>query len=154
MGNCKLEEFFSRELEALEENQEVELIVYDLSPLGASVVVDNKYQGLIYRNEIFEEIKVGDRKTGYVKKIREDGKIDVALQRQGFLPASADAREVILQALRDAEGFLPLHDKSSPSAIKNRLGMSKKIFKKTIGVLYKEGRITLEETGIRLTPPP
>jgi hypothetical protein len=154
MGNCKLEEFFSGQVEGLEENQEVELIVYGLSPLGASVVVDNKYQGLTYRNEIFEEIKVGDRKTGYIKKIREDGKLDVALQRQGFLAASADAGETILQALRDAQGFLPLHDKSSPSAIKNRLGMSKKIFKKTIGVLYKEGRITLEETGIRLTPPP
>jgi uncharacterized protein len=154
MGNGKLDDFFSREVEVLEENQEVDLLVYGLSRLGASVVVANKYQGMIYRNEIFEDIHLGDKKTGFVKKIREDGKIDVALQRQGFLAASADARDVILQALRDARGFLPLHDKSSPSAIKNRLGMSKKLFKKTIGVLYKEGRITLEETGIRLTPPP
>lgn len=149
MGNCKVERFFTREIEGLEENQEVELIVYDLSRLGASVVVNNKYQGIVYRSETFEDVKRGDKKTGYVKKIRDDGKIDAALQRQGFLAAAEDAKEIILQALKDSKGFLPLHDKSSPADIKNTLGMSKKIFKKTIGVLYKERKIIIDNSGIK-----
>jgi hypothetical protein len=127
----------------------VELIVYALTRIGAQAVIDNRWDGLLYHGEIFESLRVGDRKKGYVKKVREDGLVDVSLQPQGFIPSTGQARHDILEALDRAGGFLPLHDKSDPSEIRSRLQMSKKLFKKTIGVLYKEGELSIEEEGIR-----
>jgi hypothetical protein len=150
IGTCKLDAYFDKDVSALQEGQEVSLLVFDFSPLGANVVIDNRHRGLLYRDEIFEELNVGDVKTGYIKKIREDGLIDAVLQPQNFPEASEQARETIMGALQAGGGFLPLHDKSDPDAIKKRLAMSKKLFKKAIGGLYKDGIINLEEKGIRL----
>ena len=151
IGTCKLAKYFEEDISKLEETQEVDILVYGSSDLGFTVIVDNKYNGLIYRNEVFEPLEIGDRRRGFVKKLREDGGIDIALQRQGFLEASSDAKDKIITLLsKDRKGFLPLHDKSSPGEIQEKLGMSKKIFKRSLGVLYKEGRIKIEDKGIRL----
>ncbi len=150
MGTCIFEDLFDDDLSSLYPNKKVELLVYGISELGARVIIDNRFKGLLYRNEIFEKLRIGDNHTGYIKKIREDGLVDAALQPQGFLAASKEARTVILEALADSDDFLPLHDKSSADEINGRLCMSKKVFKKTIGGLYREKKITIEADGIRL----
>ena len=154
IGTCRFDELFeepSEEIrETLKQNTQVELIVYGFSRLGVRVIVDKKYSGLLYRTEVFEDLRIGEQHTGYIKKMRDDGLIDVALQPQGFFAATKDARAIILDALESADGFLPLHDKSSAEEIKARLLMSKRVFKKTIGGLYKEKKISIGEDGIRL----
>jgi len=150
MGTCRFEELFDDDFSALHPNKKVSLLIYGISGLGARVVIDNRYQGLLYRNEIFEKLRIGDSHTGYIKKIREDGLIDAALQPQGYFAASKEARTVILEALEDGDGFLPLHDKCSAEEINRQLCMSKKVFKKAVGGLYKEKKITIEADGIRL----
>ena len=150
MGTCKFDELFEEDYSSLKWNQKVELLVFGLSGLGARVIIDNKYSGLLYRNEVFEKLRIGDIHTGYIKKIREDGLIDAALQPQGFVAATKEARTLILEALEDSDGFLPLHDKSSADEINSTQKKKKKAFKKTIGGLYKEKKITIEPEGIRL----
>lgn len=154
IGTCLLSSHFHTDTENVEPNQKVDLIVWDITDLGAQVVIDNRYSGLLYRSEIFEPIEIGDEKEGYIKKIREDGLVDVSLQPQGFRPSTEMARETVLHALRESDGFLPLHDKSRPEEIQRRLNISKKLFKKTIGILYKEGVITIGDSGITLVASP
>jgi uncharacterized protein len=148
IGTTHLSSHFDRDTSGLTANQEVDLIVYSITKLGAQVVIDNRWEGLLYHGEIFEPLRAGDRKKGYVKKIREDGLIDAALRPQGFVPASQEAGRTILKALEKEDGFLPLHDKSDPKEIRRRLQMSKKLYKNTIGVLYKEGLVEIRDDGI------
>jgi len=129
--------------------KEVDLLVYAFSDLGVKVVVDNAFNGLLFRNELFSEPACGERLRGYVKKIREDGKIDVTLRMGGTREAAND-RTVILEALKAHNGALPLSDKSTPEAIAVLLHMSKKSFKKAIGGLYKEGLVDITPEGVRL----
>lgn len=140
-----------RNLEAetidLREGQEVELMIWEFTDLGAKVIIDHRYSGLLYRDELLPGQRRGDRFTGYVKRIREDHKIDVGLRRGGVEEVK-EAQQAILKAL-DKDGFLPLHDKSAPLEIKQSLGMSKKLFKKAVGGLYKNRQIELTEKGIR-----
>ena len=154
IGTCLFEDLFEDLPENAEEqykqNTAVDLIVFGFSRLGARVIVDGKYSGMLYRSEIFEELRIGESYPGYIKKVREDGLIDAALQPQGYRAAVKDARQIILDALESEGGFLPLHDKSSADEIKSRLLMSKKVFKKTIGSLYREKKISIEEGGIKL----
>ena len=150
IGTCKLETYFDKDTSALQEKQEVELLVFSLSSIGFRVIINNKYSGMLYKSEVYENLRIGDKRRGFIKKPRPDGRIDVALQQQGFIASSKDAEVIILKALEDSGGFLPLYDKSSPESIKKNLNMSKKIFKKVIGGLYKEGVISIEENGIRL----
>ena len=149
VGDTDLEIYFDRDTSALKEDQEVDLLVYGSSPLGIMVIVDNKYPGLVYRSEVFKEPETGDKIIGWISKIREDGKLDISLKRKGYY-AVIDSSESLLQLIKDNDGFLPLHDKSSPGDIKEKLGMSKKLFKKIAGGLYRDGFITIEETGLRL----
>jgi uncharacterized protein len=148
-------EMFSRSLETeelpeLEENQEVDLLVWDITERGARVVVDDAYSGMVYSSEIFEPLSRGDKKIGYIKKVREDGKIDVALQKQGFRGAVNDSREKILSLLKQRGGKVSLGDKSTPDEIKAMFQMSKKMFKKTVGVLYKEGIVAISDFSLEL----
>ena len=136
--------------EDLEENQEVDLLVWDINSRGARVIVEDRFGGMVYSSETFEPLSVGDRKKGYIKKVREDGKIDVALQKQGFRGAVDDSRQKLLSALKENNGYLPVSDKSSPDEIKKHLQMSKKMFKKTAGVLYKEGKLIITDQSIEL----
>ncbi len=126
IGTTKFDEFFDQDTSVLKENQKVNCLVYGFNETGIRVVLENRYKGLLYRNEVFEPLKLGDSRTGYIKKIRPDGLIDVSLNRQGFREASEDAGKTILEALEKAGGMLPLHDKSTPEEIKSALKMSKK----------------------------
>jgi hypothetical protein len=150
MGTCQFDNFLSEAPADLRANQEISLLIFSKTRLGFEAVLDGRYRGLLYHDEIFEPLKIGDRKTGFIKKIREDGLVDVSLRPQGFRPAADMAGEIILKALRKEGGVLPLHDKSSPREIYDHLRMSKKLFKKTVGVLYREGTIKIREDGIEL----
>jgi len=150
-ASTRLEKFLKPSDNSLSEGEEVELLIYAFSDLGAKVVINNSFGGLLFRNELIGNPACGDRLRGYVKKIREDGKIDVTLRRGGVQEAAAD-REIVLVALKAHGGLLPLTDKSSPDEIADLLGLSKKSFKKAIGGLYKEGLIELTSEGIRLKP--
>lgn len=128
----------------------VNLIVGRKTNLGFTVLVNEEFEGMIYLNELYQKITEGDQLEGYVKKIRDDGKIDVSLQPLGFKKAIISNETKILDALSKENGFLPLHDKSTPESIKFSLGMSKKAFKSAIGVLYKQRKIVLLPNGIQL----
>lgn len=135
----------------LKVGQQVDLIIGRQSRLGFTVLINKQFEGLLYKNELYIKLEEGDRKVGYIKKIREDGKFDVSLQAIGFRRTLVDNEIKILNALKATEdGFLPLHDKSSPEAIKYQLNMSKKGFKSAIGGLYKNKIIRIDSEGIRL----
>jgi hypothetical protein len=153
-GTGKIEKYLDTDVSALEVNREVDLLIFEETRLGFKAILDNRWGGLLYRSETFEPVSVGSRLTGYVKQVREDGNVDVALRPQGFKPASRGAREEILEALEAAGGFLPLHDKSDPERISDTVGMSKKLFKAVIGGLYKERKISIDDDGIRLLKHP
>jgi len=145
----KIQAFIKQYTEGLQENQAIELMIYDQTPMGFKALVDKQYSGLLYKNELFEKLKPGDIKQGFVKKIRKDGKLDLSLQAQG-VQAMHGARGNLLEVLQEKGGFIPLHDKSSPEEIYDALGMSKKNFKKAVGNLYREKKIHMDEKGIRL----
>lgn len=148
-ASARLEKFLRPADEALAEGTEVELLVYAFSDLGVKVIINNSYGGLLFNSELYRKPVCGERLRGYVKKIRDDGKIDVTLRMGGAQEAAHD-REAILNALHAHNGLLPLNDRSAPDAIANLLSMSKKSFKKVIGGLYKEGLIDITPEGVRL----
>ena len=148
-ASARLDKFLQPADGTLAEGDRVDLLVYAFSDLGVKVVINNTFGGLLFRNEIFINPSCGERLRGYVKKIREDGKIDVTLRTGGAREAATD-REVILDALKAHNGLLPLSDKSPPEAVAGLLRMSKKSFKKGIGGLYKEGLIDITSEGVRL----
>jgi hypothetical protein len=152
-ASAKLEKFLRPADDTLSEGDEVDLQVYAFSDLGAKVVINNTFAGLLFRNELVVTPACGERLRGYVKKIREDGKIDVTLRKGGAQEAAAD-REIILAALKANDGLLPITDKSTPQAIADLLRLSKKSFKKAVGGLYKEGLIDMTAEGIRLKTVP
>lgn len=151
LGTARIEQSLVNVDVDLEEGQQVDLLVWRFTPLGARVVINQRYDGLLYRDEIGNRLNYGDRLTGYIKKVRGDGKIDVTLRRGGRTDIEA-AREKIMAALTSRGGYLPLHDGSSPEEIQSALGMSKKLFKKAVGGLYKAGAVELQKTGIRAKP--
>lgn len=136
----------------LKPNEEVDLLITYENEVGVRVIINNQHWGILFKNEIFSKIEKGTHVKGYVKKIREDGKIDVALQKQG-IAAAQDIRSVLLQKLAENDGKLELSDDSSPELIYEVLGISKKNFKKAVGILYKEGAIELHENLITLAKP-
>lgn len=127
----------------------VDLLVWQATPLGFKVIVDNKYQGLIYKDQIFQYVHTGDRLKGYIEKVRPDGKLDISLQPTGR-KQTLDFAESLLQWIKDHDGFCPLNDKSAPDDIKHTFQVSKKVFKKAVGDLYKRRLITIEGNGLRL----
>jgi uncharacterized protein len=130
-----------------EVGQKLEVTVEKFTPLGAVVSFEND-EGLAYREDIFDEIIVGEKYIAYVKEIREDGKIDITFRRHGYRNYIGSTTEMILEALKDNKGSLNLNDKSSPEAIRDMFGISKTQFKQAIGNLYKERKIVISETGI------
>ncbi len=149
IGTGKLRAFFDSDVSELEEGQEVDLLIYNQTDKGYTAVVNQKYTGLIYGNEVFEPIAVGDKKIGFIKKIREDGKLDLTLNAIGK-EAMDENMQIVHNLLKLHDGFLPYHDKSDAAEITDFFNMSKKAFKKAIGGLYKSKAITLEEDGIKL----
>ena len=148
-ASAKLDKFIVPVDDTLAEGDEVDLLVYAETDLGSKVIINDRFGGLIFHTELVVKPPCGERLRGYVKKIREDGKVDVTLRQGGAQEAEKD-RKSILEALAAHNGFLPLNDKSSPEAIATLLRMSKKSFKKTLGGLYKEGAVTMLPDGIRL----
>ncbi len=134
----------------MKEGDKVHLIIGHESPLGFSVLIDEEFEGLLYHNEVFQELKEGQVLDGFVKKMREDGKIDVTLQAQNFKKAIDGLTQKVIEKLEANDGVLNLTDKSAPEEIKELLQMSKKNFKKAVGNLYKQKIITIEEKAIYL----
>ncbi|NVJ88637.1 MAG: DNA-binding protein [Flavobacteriaceae bacterium] len=135
----------------LKEGDKVQLLIEQETALGFSVLINDEFEGLLYRNEIYRDVEEGMFIDGYIKKVREDGKIDLSLRPQGFRNVIDTDVEKVLQKLKDSkDGFLLLTDKSSPESIKFHLKMSKKAFKKAVGSLYKRKLIVLKEDRIEL----
>jgi predicted RNA-binding protein (virulence factor B family) len=141
IGTTKIASFLSPKVEELSEGDKVNLLIWQKTDLGYKVVVNSAYQGLAYHNEIFDQVQIGDERTGFVKAVREDGKVDVSLQKQGY-EAVKDMSQIVLNKI-NMNGVLLLGDKSSPEEIKEELGMSKKNFKKILGGLYKAGQVEI-----------
>lgn len=131
------------------EGDEVNLLISSKSDLGFNVIINNINFGIIYKNEIFQPLQIGNQLKGYIKKIREDGKIDACLQKQGYKKIEPNAI-IILDELKKNNGKLSLTDNSQPNEILTQLQMSKKTFKKAIGGLYKQKKIRIEKDGIYL----
>jgi predicted RNA-binding protein (virulence factor B family) len=135
----------------LQIGDQVKLVIETETALGFIVLIDEEFEGLLFRSEIFTEIEEGMEVTGYIKNIREDGKIDVSLRPQGFRNViDLDVEKILTKLKNSKEGFLLLTDKSSPESIKFHLNMSKKAFKKAIGNLYKQKLIVLKDDRIEL----
>ena len=148
-ASARLDKFIVPVDDSLAEGDEIALLAYAHTDLGTKVIINDRFGGLIFHTELVVKPTCGERLRGYVKKIREDGKVDVTLRQGGAQEAEKD-RKIILEALAANNGFLPLTDKSSPEAIATLLRMSKKSFKKTLGGLYKEGAVTMLPEGVRL----
>lgn len=145
----RVERFLQNEQITVKEGEEVALVVLQKTDMGYSVIINHVHKGLIFDNEIFREIRVGDKLRGYVKRIRDDRKIDVSLQAIGFRNFNDANSELIYKKLEENDGFLAFTDKSSPEEIYSRFGISKKAFKKSLGALYKQKLIEIRPDGIK-----
>ena len=135
----------------LSEGEKVDLLVYGITKIGIMAVVNNRYSGLLYRSEVYAPLSIGDKTTGYIGRIREDGKINLTLKSPGYQSVTGSGSG-ILEILKKKGGFIPCHDKSSPDEIRRIFSMSKKEFKKAIGGLYKAGSIHITDKGIQIKP--
>jgi len=127
----------------------VSLLISHITDRGANAIVNGKHKGLIYKEDIYEDIRTGDTLDGWIKQVRPDGKLDLVLQEEGYRSIEPNA-QYVFEELQANDGFLALHDKSAPEDIQNMLGLSKKSFKKAVGSLYKDRKIRIEEDGIHL----
>lgn len=149
VASSKTNRFLDNKTLTVEQFEEVDLIVSHPSDIGWNVIVNKKHTGLIYKDNIFKDISVGDRLKGVVKKIRPGNKLDISLEKIGYRNIEPNAQR-ILQELEDNSGFINLTDKSNPEEIKSQLEMSKKSFKKAVGTLYKQRQIEIKVDGIYL----
>lgn len=148
-----LDDFIQDQAFYYKEGQAVDLIIADETELGFKAIIEHKYWGVVYKNEIFQKLEKGQKLTGYIKKIRDDHKIDLILHREGHFQRKDKTSINILNVLEKHQGFIALTDKSPPELIYETFGVSKKIFKQAIGGLYKQHKIVIEEKGIRLIKP-
>ena len=149
MGSARVERYLSRERADYLPGDEVEVMVWQRTDLGYKVIVDNKFGGMLYHNEIFQQLATGMKLPAFVKQVRPDGKIDLELQQAGFRKVD-DFAEVLLQFIKDKGGRTSINDKTEAETIYDTFGVSKKTFKKAVGELYKKRLIVLEDGGIRL----
>ena len=132
-----------------QEGQSVELVIGERTDLGYKAIIDNTQEGMLYKNEVFQPLRKWQCIKGFIKKVRDDGKIDLCLQKPG--PEKVDeVSEKIIDKLREAGGFVSVTDKSQPEIIYDLFGVSKKTYKKAIGALYRKRRIIIESNGIKL----
>ncbi|WP_134088164.1 S1 RNA-binding domain-containing protein [Olivibacter sp. XZL3] len=148
VGSSKLNKHVDREEISVEAGDEVDLIIAEETDLGYNAIINNRHIGLLYTNEIFENLRIGNKQKGWVKKVYPDGKIDLSLQPAGYSHI-LDSKEVILDLLKKQNGKLKLGDKSSPDEVYKALKMSKKAFKKAIGALYKERLVEIGDHEIK-----
>jgi len=147
-GSMKLEKFINKEKPEYTINQEVDLLIWTLTDVGYKAIINNQHIGVIYKNEIFRKISNGQKMKGYIKKIRDDDKIDLTLDKIGYTKIDSFA-QLILNAIQKSGGFLPYNDKTDPEIIYNIFGMSKKVFKQSIGNLFKQRYIEITPEGIK-----
>jgi hypothetical protein len=151
VGSTKLKDFLKQAAdEHIQMGQEVDLLVYSENELGYQVIINQTYAGLVYKNEVHQPLSPGQQCKGYIKPIREDGKIDVSLFPIGYQSIEPNAQKIIDKLERN-DGFLPYTDKSDPDLIREEFGISKKLFKKSLGALYKQQLVLLKEDGIYKT---
>lgn len=150
VGSSKTDRFLNNNNPDVRKFDEVDLKVYRFTDMGMEVVINNKYKGLVYKDQIFDKHHLGEELKGVILKVREDNKIDVSLSQLGFRNLEPSAGR-IMEVLKSKGGFLPLHDHSEPDEIREQLGMSKKSFKKAIGVLYKQKLVEITGDGVRLS---
>tara|TARA_B100000497_G_scaffold55845_1_gene63862 strand:+ start:806 stop:1642 length:837 start_codon:yes stop_codon:yes gene_type:complete len=150
VASSKTNRFLDNKELSVEAFDEVDLIVSHPSDLGMNVIVNKMHLGLIFNQDLFKDISVGDKLKGIVKKIRPGNKLDITLDKIGYRNIEPNAQLILEYLLNDENGFIKLTDKSSPEAIKSMLQMSKKSFKKAVGTLYKQRRIRIELDGIYL----
>ena len=149
VASAKVERYLQKDVPPYVAGDEVDLLIWQKSDLGFKVIIDNRYQGLVYEDQVFKQIHTGDRMRGYISRVREDGKLDVTLQPTGYEQARVFS-DTLLQYLKDHGGVCDLGDKSDAEVIKRRFQVSKKTFKKAVGDLYRRRLITMTEQGIRL----
>lgn len=148
VATTKIDKYLKKELSDIQVNDEVNILVSRRTDLGWEVIIENTCKGLLFFSDVFKDVGIGFQSKGYIKQLRVDGKIDISLEPIGLKSLDAAANK-ILEELKKNNGFLALHDKSSPEDIKRVLSMSKKSFKRGVGVLYKQRKILLETDGIR-----
>lgn len=153
VASGKINKFISNDVLTVEQGQEVDLLVYNQTDLGFTCIINGVHKGLIYHNDLFTEIEVGDQVKGYIKLIRDNNLIDLSLQNLGFKHVLSST-DKILEFLRANEGFMNLTDKTSPDIIERKFNMSKATFKKSIGILYRQRKVTLHDDGVRLIDTP
>jgi len=147
VGTEKLGDFFDRKVKDLAINKEANILIISKTPLGFKCIVNDKYEGLIYHNEIFETINLGDKKIAYVKTVRKDGNIDLTLRKPGS-KKSGGSDEKVLALLKENNGIMPYNYKSDAELIKDVFGLSKKEFKRTLTSLQEKNKILVKDTGI------
>ncbi len=152
-GRCvatnKLKTFIDNDEITVRPREEIDLLVASESPIGYRVIVNNRHWGMIYRNQIFRPVAVGDRLRGYVRRITEEKRIDISLQQTGYAQVKDSAR-TLLQLLRDNGGHLPLNDASDPAEVQRLTAMSKKVFKRSVGMLLKQGDVEMTDREIKI----
>lgn len=149
-GSQRIEDFVFYDQIDVARGDKVDLLLFRESELGINAVVNNMFQGLIFKSDIHKIIKVGDQVAGYVKQVREDGKIDLLLEPLGYKKSVDSNTAILLEAIKNAGEFLPLTDKSDPELVKKTLGLSKKAFKRAAGHLYKNKVIEIRTDGLHL----
>ena len=154
VASAKVERYLKEDMAAkhFKRNEDVDILIWQKTELGFKVIVNNQYPGLIYQDQIFKSIHTGDRMKAYVAQLRTDGKLDITLQPTG-IAAAEDFSSVLLRYLKENNGYCVLGDKSDPEVIKHQFQVSKKVFKKAIGDLYKKHLITIEADGLHLVSP-
>lgn len=152
-GRCvattKLKGFINNDLITVQPRQEVELLVASESPIGYRVIINHRHWGMIYHNQLFRKVAIGERLTGYVRRITEENRIDVSLQQAGFAQVKDSAGDLV-ELLKANGGFLPVNDHSDPEEVARWTKTSKKVFKRSLGVLLKKGVVEQTPEGIKL----
>ena len=149
VASSKLDRFLDNLPVDFQEGQEVELLICTQTDIGYKAIINNSHWGVLYKNEVFQTLEKGQQIKGFIKKVRDDGKIDLCLHKPGYEKVD-DLSKKIIDSLKEHGGFISVTDKSSPEIIYKLFGVSKRTYKKAIGALYKERLITVENNGIRL----
>ncbi len=148
VASTRIERFLGQQAPHYQRHQQVDLLLGEHTDIGYKVIVDNAYWGVLHDDDVFQQVRRGTRTVGYIKKVRDDGKLDVILQKPGYDKID-DVAAALLERLRIAGGFIAVTDKSPPEKIYAMFGVSKKTFKLAVSALYRERLITIEENGLR-----
>ncbi|CAM3739343.1 CvfB family protein [Parendozoicomonas haliclonae] len=149
VASSKLDKFLDPRPGRYKNGQTVDLLIFDKTDIGYMAIINNRHQGVIFQNDIHQPVRIGQKLTGYIKRVRDDKKIDLTLNKP-YDFKSTDFSDQIIARLKENDGFLPLHDKSAPEEIGRFFKTSKRVFKMAIGGLYKQKKITIDKDGIRL----